>query len=83
MTSDVYMTLSSHLSNIISSLDPTYSAFVNSKGEIVVKLDKALYGCVESARLSYNEMNSYLQSLGFQRSEVDSCVYFKHENEMA
>ena len=45
-----------------------------------VKLDKALDGCVESARIWYNEVSSYLQSLGYRRSEVDSCVFYKPED---
>jgi hypothetical protein len=77
MTSEVYMTLSHQLANIIITLDPSYAPFLNSKGEIVAKLDKALYGCVESARLWFNEVSSHLKSLQYHQSEVDSCVFYK------
>jgi hypothetical protein len=45
-----------------------------------VKLDKALYGCVESARLWFNDVSSHLKSLEFMQSEVDPCVFFKMED---
>jgi hypothetical protein len=80
MTSDVYMTLQKQLVDILIPLDPFYAEFIKPNGEIVVKLDKALYGCVESARLWFNEVSSHLQSLNYKQSEVDSCVFFKTEN---
>ena len=81
MTSEVYMILNRQLSEIIITLDPSYNNFINPKGEILVKLDKALYGCVESGRLWYNEVSSHLQSLDFIQSEVDSCVFYKKEGD--
>ena len=36
---------------ILIKIDSSYEKFVNRNGEIVVKLNKALYGCVQSARL--------------------------------
>jgi hypothetical protein len=80
MTSDVYMTLQRSLADIMISLDPTYSDFLQSNGSVIVKLDKALYGCVESARLWFNEVCSHLKSLQFSQSEVDSCVFYKTED---
>ena len=80
MTSEVYMTLKKALVDIIVTLDPSYSEFINQKGDIVVKLDKALYGCVESARLWFNDVSSHLKSLEFMQSEVDPCVFFKMED---
>jgi hypothetical protein len=59
---------------------PSYSEFINQKVDIVVKLDKALYGCVESARLWFNDVSSHLKSLEFMQSEVDPCVFYKMEN---
>jgi hypothetical protein len=61
-------------------LDPSYAEFIKPDGKIVVKLDKTLYGCVESARRWFNEVSSPLQSLNYIQSEVESCVFFKTEN---
>ena len=37
-----------------------------------VKLEKALYGCVQSARLWYNYLSDFLKSIGF---EANPCVF--------
>jgi hypothetical protein len=55
MTSDVFMILGKQISEILVSLDPSYSPFINQN---IVKLDKALNGCVEKARLWFNEVTS-------------------------
>ena len=38
-------------------------------------LNKALYGLRESPRDWYECLDSYLSSLGFERSEYDNCLY--------
>jgi hypothetical protein len=59
------------LANSLVSLDPSYAGYLQPNGDIIVKLDKALYGCVESARLWYNEVFNHLKSQLFTQSEVD------------
>jgi hypothetical protein len=77
-TSEAYMTLKKALVDIIVTLDPSYSEFINQKGDIVVKFDKALYGCVESERLWFNDVAS--QSLEFMQSEVDPDGRWTHNH---
>ena len=43
----------------------------------VCRLKKALYGLKQAPRVWYSRIDSYLQSLGFTKSEVDSNLYFK------
>jgi hypothetical protein len=43
----------------------------------IVRLDKALYGCVESAKLWYDELCSTLLDLGYARNAVDQSVFNK------
>ena len=38
-------------------------------------LKKALYGCVESAALWYENLREILTSLGYTRNESDICVF--------
>jgi hypothetical protein len=52
-----------------------YTPFLNDDGTIVVQLDKALYGCVESARLWYNHLKDLLVSFGFSVSPLDECIF--------
>ena len=46
---DVFMELDAYLSSLLVELFPTYEEFMDTNGKVYVKLDKALYGCVESA----------------------------------
>jgi hypothetical protein len=55
--------------------DVEYSKFLNDDGTIVVQLDKALYGCVESARLWYDHLKDLLLSFGFSVSPMDECIF--------
>lgn len=47
----VYMRRNKYLINVLISIDKSYIKYVNDKGTCIVKLKKALYGCVESAKL--------------------------------
>jgi len=52
----VYMRLNKYLSNIMIQLNNHYAKYLNDDGTIVVKLDKALYGCVQSSKLWYDRL---------------------------
>jgi hypothetical protein len=42
---------------------------------MVVQLDKALYGCIQSAKLWYDHFSSSLKRLGFVQNPLDNCVF--------
>lgn len=44
---------------------------------MIVKLTKALYGCIESAKLWYNHITKNLELQGYVRNPIDICVYNK------
>jgi hypothetical protein len=48
-----------------------------SKGFIVCKLMKSLYGLKQSPRKWYKKFDSFIIANGFKRSLYDSCVYIK------
>jgi len=50
---EIYMELDPTMASIICQIDPSYDQFIRSNGSIIVNLKKALYGCVESAKLWY------------------------------
>jgi Reverse transcriptase (RNA-dependent DNA polymerase) len=50
---------------ILTDIDPTYKKFLRPNGSIIVELDQALYGCIESAPLWYKELSTFLASIGF------------------
>ena len=61
-------------SALLVSLDSTYGEFVCQDGTIVVELEKAMYGCIESAQLWYNTLKETLVNIGFKANREDPCV---------
>jgi hypothetical protein len=47
----VHMRLDRTMSDSLITLDPTYQTFQDERGGLTVRLQKALYGCVESSSL--------------------------------
>ena len=47
----------------------------------VCKLKKALYGLKQALRTWYGRIDSFLMSLGFIKSKVDSNLYYKIEDD--
>jgi hypothetical protein len=54
---------------------------VEDKKTHVCKLKKALYGLKQANRAWYGRIDSFLTSLGFTKSKVDSNLYFKVMND--
>ena len=74
---NVHMRLEPRLSGMMVELDPGYADYIDRKGCLTVKLDKALYGCVESAGLWYGHLSGTLESQGYMSNQYDQCVYNK------
>jgi hypothetical protein len=51
MLNEVFMILEPMLAELLCKINPKYKEFLNADDTIIVRLKKALYGCVESARL--------------------------------
>ena len=75
----VHMRLDRNMTSIMTRLSPRYSQFVDHKGCIVVRLDKALYGCVESAALWYENLREGLSHMGYVPNAHDMCVFNKSD----
>jgi len=71
----VHMKLDSTLTGMLIQLDHRYSNLLLNDGTLVVRLKKALYGCVESAKLWYEHISTTLKSLGFNVNPQDRCVF--------
>ena len=75
LCADVFMKLSKEISNILVRLEPQWSESLNTKGELTVKLQKALYGLKESGLLWFNELCATLSTLGFTQSYSEPCLF--------
>ena len=80
LCADVFMKLSREVSNILVRLEPQWSTFRNEKGELTVKLQKALYGLKESGLLWFNELCATMATLGFTQSLAEPCLFLLTEN---
>jgi len=71
----VHMRINKQISDLYCQLDESYRPFVQTNGKIVVKLLKALYGCVQSSSLWYRHLKRSLESIGYEANAKDACVF--------
>lgn len=72
----VLMRLEPKLADLLVAMEPaTYSAARNHDGSVIVQLLKALYGCIESAKLWYDVLSATLREYGFTENPHDRCVF--------
>ena len=71
----VHMRLDRTMTDLIIDLDPTYSKYTDARGGVTVHLKKALYGCVESSGLWYENLHATMLGLGYVRNICDKCVF--------
>jgi hypothetical protein len=77
----VYVLLDASVARIWCDLDPTASQFLSARGELILKLDKCLYGLKQSPKHWYDTLSERLLSLGYKRSPFDRCLFYKHKGQ--
>jgi hypothetical protein len=70
----VYMRVNKKVSKYVLELYPMYVEVLQNDGGIIVKLLKAMYGCIQTSRLWFNLLTKVLRSVGYVTSETDPCV---------
>jgi hypothetical protein len=56
----VHMKLSPEVLEILIQMEATYTDYACKDGSIIVQLDRALYGCQQSALLWFKELSKFL-----------------------
>ena len=77
MNDEVLMKIVGREVELFCEIDSSLEEFVtieNGKKVLYVQLDKALYGCVQSALLWYELYSETLESMGFVLNPYDFCV---------
>jgi hypothetical protein len=74
-----YMTINKKIAKILVDMDSEYRGYQNVDGSIIVRLKKALYGLKESSKLWYEDLSTTLKEIGFKKSQMDDCLFFKHD----
>jgi hypothetical protein len=80
MLNEVFMIPEPMLAELLCQIDPKYKDFLNEDNTIIMRLKKALYGCVERARLWYDTISAVLCSEWF-RSESARAMCFQQDSE--
>ena len=73
----VRVRLSADVAANLCQLRPDYRQFLLRDGSLIVALDKAMYGCLESAKLLFNHVRQSLLDDGFTQNDYDPCVFNK------
>lgn len=74
MGKEVLMRIEPKLAKLLCKINPSKYAIEND-GTIIVRLKRALYGCVESAKLWYEKLTDVLTKFGFKSNRRDPCVF--------
>jgi hypothetical protein len=72
---DVFVRIGKNVAPSLIEVDPSAKEFLQQDGTIIVRLNKALYGCVQSGLLWYRKLKEFLLELGFKPNPKDDCVF--------
>ena len=75
----VYIIIEADMSKLICKLDPGYEEFLTNKGELLVKLDRALYGLCLAGLIWYRNLCGKLEAIGYECNEYDKYVFNKQD----
>jgi hypothetical protein len=62
---------------LLKQIDPSIEGQQDTRGYTYVRLKKALYGCVQSAKLWYDKLCEVLTDAGYTRNDYDQCLFNK------
>jgi histone deacetylase 1/2 len=74
---EIFMEISREIAEILFESMPELVEYRTEDGKLIVKIEKALYGLVQSAALWFATLTKFLKSLGFVANEIDPCVMSK------
>jgi hypothetical protein len=74
---EVYMSLGPELSEKAVECMLYLAEYVDHHGRLFAKVDKAMYGLIQSAKLWYKELTRHLMANGFKKCSTDECVLVK------
>ena len=72
-----WMRLSKEVAEIYVKVKPELQKCLQKDGTMIVKLKKSLYGLKQAARAWYELLSKTLIELGYTRSKMDRCLFYK------
>jgi hypothetical protein len=77
MTSEIYMEIHGQCVDVLlHNYTDVYDGYIRHD-KVYVKLERALYGTIEAARIWYDTLSTNLLSRGFKANAFDPCVFNK------
>jgi hypothetical protein len=77
---EIIMELEPMLVSILAKVAPEVKPYIDEKGRVLVKLNKAMYGTLDAAKIWFEKLTGVLRELGYMPNAVDPCVYNKTVN---
>lgn len=74
---DVIVDLDPVLSAIVVAMFPHLAQYLDEHGRLTARLGKALYGCIQSARMFYEHLKKNLLAFGFVPNPYEPCIFNK------
>ena len=69
--------LNTEASKLLCELYPELSQYLDEKGRLSAEALRALYGCIESAKLWYDTITEKLLNKGYIQNPYDKCIFNK------
>jgi len=79
-TEPMYMIISKEVAVIWVQLDPTAELYLEETGELILQLDKYIYGLKQAPLKFQLHLKSTLQQLGYIQCINDECIYTKKKD---
>jgi hypothetical protein len=78
---DIIMEIEPYLVSVLKKEAPEVIPYIDKgTGKLYCKLNKAVYGTLDAAKLWYKKITGVLLELGFKANSVDPCVFNKVVN---
>ena len=78
----ILVMLNKEESNFLCELYPELSHYLDEQGRLSAEALRALYGCIESAKLWYDTITEKLLKMGYVQNPYDKCIFNKwHQTE--
>ena len=77
MTEEVLLKIEPTIASILVGIDKNYEKFRLPDQSLICKLNKALYGCIQSAALWYENIAKALSDFGFEKNPYQRCIFNK------
>jgi hypothetical protein len=76
----VFMMLDKSMTVFCEGWLPNMKKYLREDEKLIVKVDKAMYRLIQSAKLWYNKLFSFIMTKGFKNHPTDDCIFVKQMN---